>query len=91
MQSLFTDGVANITILDQVVRMDLAQLKPNHNLSATPNTNPEFTVETSLCMSVPALLRTYDLMQKAINEMTSQGLLKKVEPNSDEPSKSTKK
>lgn len=71
--SLYADGIGNATLIDGVFRFDLVR--------ATQVEKDKATVEpvTTVAMSLPALLRTYEQMSTVINRLVEQGILKKTE------------
>ncbi len=71
MQTIYADGVANITLIDGVVRLDLVNILQIEKEKA--NIRPV----ASLALSVPALLRTHEQLSRAINKMVEEGILKK--------------
>ncbi len=73
MQTIYADGVANITLIDGVVRLDLVNILQIEKEKA--NIRPV----ASLALSVPALLRTHEQLSKAINKMVEEGILKKTD------------
>lgn len=74
-RSIYTDGIANITMVDGVVRYDLVTMSPSKE-EGKFNVSPVASVSTS----VQGMLRTYDQLSKVINKMVEQGVLKKTEP-----------
>lgn len=71
METLYADGLANIRLVDGVVRFDLVTIAGMENEKA--NLRPAGAV----AMSIPALLRTHDQLTKTINKMVEDGVLKK--------------
>lgn len=74
-KSIYTDGIANITMVDGVVRYDLVTMSPTEE-EGKFNIAPVASVSTSL----QGMLRSYDQMSKMINTMVEKGILKKTEP-----------
>jgi len=74
--SIYSDGIANITMVDGVVRYDLVTMSPTKEKGKV-NLSPVATVATS----VQGMLRTYDQLSKVINKMVEEGVLKKTEPS----------
>lgn len=74
-RSIYTDGIANITMVDGVVRYDLVTMSPTEEKEKF-KISPVASVSTS----VQGMLRTYDQLSKVINKMVEQGVLKKTEP-----------
>jgi hypothetical protein len=73
-QTIYTDGIANVTMIDGIVRFDLVNITQVEKDKA--NLRPVATV----ALSLPALLRSYEQLSGVINRMVEQGLLKKNEP-----------
>ena len=71
MQTIYADGVANITLIDGVVRLDLVNILQIQKEKA--NIRPV----ASLALSLPALLRTHEQLSRAINKMVEEGILKR--------------
>ena len=71
METFYADGLANIRLVDGVVRFDLVTIAGMENEKA--NLRPAGAV----AMSIPALLRTHDQLTKTINKMVEDGVLKK--------------
>ena len=71
--TIYADGVANLTMLEGIVRFDL--------INITQTTETARTVKTvgSVAMSVPALLRTYTELSGVLNKLIEQGVVKKTE------------
>lgn len=74
MQTIYTDGIANITLIDGIIRMDLV------NITQVEKEKANIRPVAALAMSVPALLRVQDQLSQAINKMVEDGILKKNEP-----------
>ena len=74
-RSIYTDGIANITMVDGVVRYDMVTMSPAEEKGKF-NIRPVASVSTS----VQGMLRTYDQLSKVINKMVEEGVLKKTEP-----------
>jgi len=74
--NLYSDGIANIGIVDGVVRYDLVTMNPTDE-------KDKFSIApvTTVTTSMQGMLRTYDQLSKAINEMVEKGVLKKTEPS----------
>lgn len=73
-QTIYADGIANITLVDGVVRYDLI------NVVSIEKDKSNLRTVASVAMSMSALLRTYEQLSGVINRMVEQGLLKKNEP-----------
>ena len=71
--NIYADGVANVSLIDGVVRMDLVCILKMEGDKA--NVGAVGTVN----MSIPAFLRTYEQLGQVINRMVEQGVLKKNE------------
>jgi len=74
MQTIYTDGIANITLIDGIIRLDLV------NITQVEKEKANIRPVAALAMSVPALLRVQDQLSQAINKMVEDGILKKNEP-----------
>ena len=76
MQStIYADGLANIQLIDGVVRCDLVNMLPGEK-EGQYNLRPVAT----LALSLPALMRTHDQLGNLINALVEKGLLKKSSP-----------
>jgi hypothetical protein len=71
MQTIYADGVANITLIDGIIRFDLVNIMQLEKEKA--NIRPV----AALAMSLPGLLRTHEQLSQAINKMVEDGILKK--------------
>jgi len=71
METLYADGLANIRLVDGVVRFDLV------NIAGMENEKANLRPAGAVAMSIPALLRTHDQLTKTINKMVEDGVLKK--------------
>ena len=71
MQNIYADGIANIRLIDGIVRLDLVQIN-----ELDQDTAKAQAVGT-LAMSVQALLRTHQQLSAVLEKMVAQGLLKK--------------
>jgi hypothetical protein len=71
MQTIYTDGVSNVTLVDGVVRLDLVKIAQLEKDKAS--------VEpiAMLAISLPAFLRLHDQLNGAVAKMVEQGVLKK--------------
>ncbi|WP_414014630.1 hypothetical protein [Limnohabitans sp.] len=81
MQTIYTDGIANIAFHDGVVRVELVTTRQ------IDKDKQEMAPAGSIAMSLPALLRVHDQLGKAIENMVERGMLTKRAP--DEPGKSS--
>ena len=79
MQTIYTDGIANIAFHDGVVRLELVTTRQ------VDKDKQEMAPAGSIAMSLPALLRVHDQLGKAIENMVERGILTKKPP--EEPSK----
>ncbi len=73
MMTSYVDGIANITMIDGIVRFDLV------NISQIEKDKANIRPVGSLAMSLPALLRTYEQLTQAVNKMVADGILKRNE------------
>ena len=71
MQTIYADGVANITLIDGVIRFDLV------NITQLEKEKANIRSVAALALSVPGLLRTHEQLTLAINKMVEDGILKK--------------
>lgn len=71
MQTIYADGIANISLIDGVIRFDLV------NILRVDNEKTNLSQVGTVAMSLPALLRTHDQLSKAIDKMLEDGILKK--------------
>jgi hypothetical protein len=73
MRTIFADGIANISLIDSVVRFDLVNItqieKEKTNLSSVG----------TVAMSITALVRIYSQISRTIDKMVADGVLKKNE------------
>lgn len=74
--SIFIDGIANIVLVDGVVRFDLVTLA-NNGPAPQKDVPPKVDLVSSVATTLPGFLRLFDQMQGVINNMVAQGLLKK--------------
>jgi hypothetical protein len=70
-QTIYADGVSNITLIDGVVRFDLIKITQVQEGKAA--VQPIST----LAISLPAFLRFHDQLNTAIAKMVEQGVVKK--------------
>lgn len=75
--NIYMDGVANITMIDGVVRIQLVTVSEINS----DNTGVKTEVAETLVTTLPGLLRTYEQMTSVINKLIEQGVLKKKEPD----------
>ena len=71
MQTIYADGIANMTLIDGVIRLDLVNLVQVEKEKATVRT------VAALAMSIPALLRTQEQLNGLIVKLVEQGVLQK--------------
>jgi len=74
MQTIYTDGIANITLIDGIIRFDLV------NITQIEKEKANLRPVAAVAMSMQALLRTHDQLSQAVNKMVEDGILKKNEP-----------
>ncbi len=74
MQTIYADGIANITLIDGVIRMDVV------NITQLEQDKANIRPVAALALSVPALLRTHEQLSQAIDKMVEDGILKKNDP-----------
>jgi hypothetical protein len=74
-QTIYADGVSNITLVDGVVRLDLVKIAQLDKDKAS--------VEpiAMLAISLPAFLRLHEQLKGAVAKMVDQGVLKKADTN----------
>lgn len=73
MQTIYADGIANMTLIDGVIRLDLINLMQVDKEKATVRP------VAALAMSIPALLRTQEQLNGLISKLVEQGVLQKKE------------
>ena len=73
MQTIYADGVANVSLVDGVVRLDLVRIVPKAEGDA------QNLAVATLALSLKGFLRLQEQVNKATAEMISQGVLKKNE------------
>lgn len=74
MQTLYADGIANVRLIDGIVRLDLV------NIQNLVDDKAVMQPVGSLAMTLPALLRTHQQLGTVLDKMVEQGLLKKDQP-----------
>ncbi len=72
-KEIFVDGIGQIHFLNGMVRYDLVSLQPNQENSAQPT--PE--LKARIIMPPEGFLRTFDTMQKLIDQLAEAGVIKK--------------
>lgn len=73
MTTTYIDGIANISLIDGIVRFDLV------NITQIEKDKANIRQSGSLALSLPALLRTYEQLTQAVNKMVEDGILKRNE------------
>jgi hypothetical protein len=71
--TIYADGIANISMLEGIVRFDLI------NITQIDAENRTSKAVGSVAMSVPALLRTYTELSGVLNKLIEQGVVKRTE------------
>ncbi len=74
MQSLYTDGIANIRLIDGVIRLDLV------NIQELAQDGAKLQSVGTLALSLPGLLRTHQQLGEVIAKLAEQGLIQKTSP-----------
>ncbi|NTW51041.1 MAG: hypothetical protein HGB22_00430 [Chlorobiaceae bacterium] len=74
MQTIYADGIANMILVDGVVRVDLV------NITQIEEGNTNVRPVGTLAFSVPALIRTHDQLTKMIDKMVEDGILTRNDP-----------
>jgi hypothetical protein len=81
--TVYADGIANLTMLEGIVRFDLI------NITQTDKDSRTVKTVGAVAMSVPGLLRTYTELSGVLNKLIEQGVVKKTEtqdpPRAQEP------
>jgi len=75
MQTIYADGIANMILVDGVVRLDLVNVT-----SVEKDKEPNIQPIGRLALSLPALIRTHDQLSKMIDKMVQDGILTKNTP-----------
>ncbi|MCF8383602.1 MAG: hypothetical protein K9G39_08445 [Chlorobium sp.] len=75
MQTIYADGIANMTLIDGVIRIDLVNV-----ISVEKGKEPDIQPVGRLALSMPALIRTHDQLTKMIDKMVADGILTKTPP-----------
>ncbi|KUL30131.1 hypothetical protein [Chlorobium limicola] len=71
MTTTYIDGIANISLIDGIIRFDLV------NITQQEKDKANIRQSGSLALSLPALLRTYEQLTQAVNKMVEDGILKR--------------
>ena len=69
---IYADGLCQIHIVGGTVRMDFMTLEPQKD-----NQPPVQNVNNRVILPIQAFLAAYDTMQKLLNKLESDGLIKK--------------
>lgn len=78
MQTIYADGIANMTLIDGVIRIDLVNIA-----SREKDKEPDIEQVARLALSLPALLRTHDQLTRIIDKMVADGILTKNPPTAN--------
>lgn len=73
MQTIYADGIANMSLIDGVIRIDLI------NITQVEKDQTNVMPVGTVAMSLPGLLRTHDQLTKMINKMVEDGILTRNE------------
>ncbi len=73
MQTIYADGIANLRLIDGVIRVDMI------NITQVEQEKTNVSPVATLAMSVTGLLRTHDQLSKMINKMVEDGILTRNE------------
>jgi hypothetical protein len=73
METSYVDGIANITMIEGIVRFDLVKI------TRIEKDKADIRPAGSLAMSLPALLRTYEQLTQAVDKMVEDGILRRNE------------
>jgi hypothetical protein len=73
MKTLYADAISNLSMTDGVVRFELL------NFTKVEGEKAELSANGRVAMSLPALLRTHQNINAAVERMVEQGLLKKTD------------
>ena len=69
---IYADGLAQIHVVGSTVRLDFMTLEPQ-----TDNQPPAQNVNTRVILPLQAFLATYDTMQKLLDKLEKDGVIKK--------------
>lgn len=75
MQTIYADGIANMILVDGVVRLDLVNVT-----SVEQGKEPNVQPIGRLALSLPAVIRIQDQLTKMIDKMVQDGILTKTPP-----------
>jgi hypothetical protein len=78
-QTIYADGISNITLIDGVVRFDLIKITQAQEGKAAVQPT------STLAISLPAFLRLHDQLNSAITKMVEQGVIKKNTDTAQNP------
>ena len=76
MDTIYADGVANVTLIDGVVRLNLVSLTQVEKEKEKAQVQPVAT----LAVSLPGLLRLNEQVTRVVDELVKQGVLTRKEP-----------
>jgi hypothetical protein len=71
MQTIYADGIANIILIDGVLRLDLV------NITQIENEKPNVRPAGAVAMSLQGLIRTHGQLSQVIDKLVADGILKK--------------
>ena len=69
MQTIYADGLGNVTLIDGVIRIDLV------SMTQVDKEKADVRPVGLLALSVPGLMRFHEQLGKAIEELKQQGAL----------------
>jgi hypothetical protein len=72
MQTIYADGIANMILVDGVVRFDLVNV-----ISIEKDKEPNVRPNATVALSLPAVIRIQDQLTKMIDKMVQDGILTK--------------
>jgi len=75
MQTIYADGIANMTLIDGVIRIDLVNVS-----SIEKDKDPNIQLSGRIALSLSALIRTHDQLTKMIDKMVADGILTRNAP-----------
>ena len=71
-REIYTDGLAQLHVVGNSVRMDFMTLEPKADGQA-----PAQNIHTRVIMPIQAFLTAFDSIQKLLNKLESDGIIKK--------------
>jgi hypothetical protein len=74
MQSIYADGIANIRLIDGVIRLDLVSIQE------LGQDGSKLQLVGTLALSLQGLLRTHQQLGEVIAKLAEQGLIQKTSP-----------